>query len=186
MGRRKEFDPTEFLDRAMREFWHRGYEATSIDDLVMATGVNRASLYGTFGDKAALFRACLDRYAEQIVTPWLTAMAEGDSSAVPRFLRTLAAYAASDPKRQGCLMVNTAVETVTHDAEVLAAIRNHFARLEGAFAKALTDETAERTRSQARLALCVAVGLLVLGKAGIERGTLEDAAAAGFIEAPRS
>ena len=180
MGRRKSFEPVEILDRAMQAFWRQGFEATSIDDLVTATGINRASLYGTFGDKAALFQACLERYADQIVRPSLAALAKGDPGAVPRFLKALAAYAASDPKRQGCLIVNTAVETTTHDAETLAAIRSHFSRLEDAFAGALEADAPERARGQARLALCLAAGLLVLGKAGVERGALEDAVQVGF------
>jgi TetR/AcrR family transcriptional repressor of nem operon len=180
MGRHKSFVPAEILDRAMQAFWLRGYEATSVDDLVAATGINRASLYGTFGDKAALFRACLDRYADVIVTPWLAAVTKGEPDAVPRFLKALAAYSASDPKRQGCLMVNAAVETTTHDPEALAAIRGHFARLEGAFTAALDGGSPASSRGEARLALCLAVGLLALGKIGVERGVLEDAVRAGF------
>jgi TetR/AcrR family transcriptional repressor of nem operon len=179
MGRHKSFVPAEILDRAMQAFWRRGYAATSVDDLVAATGINRASLYGTFGDKAALFRACLDRYAEEIVTPWLAAVAKGEPDAVPRFLKALAAYSASDPKRQGCLMVNAAVETRPDDPEALAAIRNHFQRLESIFTAAL-DRGSPTARGEARLALCLAVGLLALGKIGVERGVLEDAVRAGF------
>src|ERR1700738_3778032 len=58
----KQFDRDEVLDRAMAAFWTRGYEATSIDDLVEATGINRGSLYGTFGDKRRLFLSALHRY----------------------------------------------------------------------------------------------------------------------------
>jgi TetR/AcrR family transcriptional repressor of nem operon len=47
----KQFDRNQVLDRAMAAFWTRRYEATSIDDLVEATGIGRGSLYGTFGDK---------------------------------------------------------------------------------------------------------------------------------------
>src|ERR1700751_5159134 len=58
----KQFDRNEVLDRATAAFWSRGYEATSIDELVEATGIGRGSLYGTFGDKRQLFLAALDRY----------------------------------------------------------------------------------------------------------------------------
>lgn len=179
MGRRKSFEPGEVLDRAMQAFWQRGYAATSIDDLVAATGINRASLYGTFGDKAALFHACLERYAQTVAAPSLASLSRREPAAVPRFLMALAAYAASDPRRQGCLMVNTAVETGTHDQDVLAAVHNHVSNLEDAFSAVLGEEAAT-SRGQARLALCLSVGLLVLGKVGIERGILEDAVRAGF------
>ena len=53
----KQFDRHEVLDRAMAVFWKRGYEATSIQDLLEATGINRGSLYATFGNKQQLFLA---------------------------------------------------------------------------------------------------------------------------------
>src|SRR5260370_27686576 len=58
----KQFDRDEVLDRAMAAFWTRGYEATSIDDLVESTGIGPGILYGTFGDKRQLFLSALDRY----------------------------------------------------------------------------------------------------------------------------
>ena len=62
MARQKEFDREEALDRAMAAFWSKGYAATSIEDLVAHMGIQRGSLYGTFGDKRRLFLAALDRY----------------------------------------------------------------------------------------------------------------------------
>ena len=53
------------LDRALEAFWARGYDATSIEDLVEATGLGRASLYGAFGDKQQLFRRVLSHYLER-------------------------------------------------------------------------------------------------------------------------
>src|ERR1700730_11789741 len=73
----KQFDRDEVLDRAIVAFWTRGYEATSIDDLVEATGINRGSIYGTFGDKRRLFLMALDRY-------WVNAMMEELSDPDPR------------------------------------------------------------------------------------------------------
>ena len=62
MARPKEFERDVVLDRAMRVFWSRGYEATSIQALVDRMGIQRGSLYGTFGHKRALFFAAIDRY----------------------------------------------------------------------------------------------------------------------------
>jgi TetR/AcrR family transcriptional repressor of nem operon len=65
MARPKAFHRDEALDRALAVFWRKGYEATSVADLVKALGVNRASLYTTFRDKHALFLAAFDRYDER-------------------------------------------------------------------------------------------------------------------------
>ena len=62
MARTREFDREEALDRAMHVFWDKGYEATSLSDLLDAMGIARQSLYDTFGDKHALFLEALDRY----------------------------------------------------------------------------------------------------------------------------
>ena len=64
MARQKEFDRDEVLHKAMEVFWMRGYEGTSIQDLVKYMGINRQSIYDTFGDKHTLFLQSLDRYRE--------------------------------------------------------------------------------------------------------------------------
>src|ERR1043166_7581204 len=64
MARHKEFDRDEALHKAMEVFWARGYEAASVQDLVEHMGINRQSLYDTFGDKHALYLQALDRYQE--------------------------------------------------------------------------------------------------------------------------
>lgn len=63
-GRPRGFDAGEALDRALEVFWRQGYEGTALSDLTAAMGINRPSLYATFGNKEALFRRVLDRYAD--------------------------------------------------------------------------------------------------------------------------
>ena len=68
MPRPREFEPDEVLDSAMRQFWERGYRATSVDDLVRATGVKPGSLYAAFpGGKHALLMGSLERYSRLVV-----------------------------------------------------------------------------------------------------------------------
>jgi len=64
MGRPREFSEPDALDAAMRVFWTKGYEGTSLDDLTRAMHINRSSLYSSFGDKEELFRRVVDRYRE--------------------------------------------------------------------------------------------------------------------------
>lgn len=63
MARPREFDVDAALDRAMEVFWRKGYEGATLPDLTAAMGINRPSLYAAFGDKQALYRRALDRYA---------------------------------------------------------------------------------------------------------------------------
>ena len=66
MARPREFDEREVLGKALDAFWSKGYDGTSIEDLVQATGLGRASLYGAFGSKEQLFSRVLDHYLDQV------------------------------------------------------------------------------------------------------------------------
>ncbi len=79
MGRPREFDEAEVLDRSLALFWTKGFEATSIQDLVEATGVARASLYGAFGDKAGLFGHALRHY-ETLTQDYMAEVARAPSA----------------------------------------------------------------------------------------------------------
>ncbi len=64
IGRPRKFDLDAALDAAVKVFWHKGYEGTSLPDLTAAMGINRPSLYAAFGNKETLFRKAVDRYIE--------------------------------------------------------------------------------------------------------------------------
>ncbi len=111
MARTREFDEGEVLERALGVFWRRGYAATSVEDLTAATGLGRGSLYGAFGDKQALFIACLRRYTlggQQVV---LQALQHPDPrQAIANAFAVMAARF-SDPRfPPGCLQTNTVLE----------------------------------------------------------------------------
>src|ERR1700751_4096237 len=75
MARPREFEPDDVLDSAMRQFWERDYRATSVDDLVRATGLKPSSLYSAFpGGKHALLMGSLDRYCRLVVAQKLGAL----------------------------------------------------------------------------------------------------------------
>lgn len=190
MGRKRKLAPDAALDRAMARFWSHGYGGTSIADLVDASTLNRGSLYGTFGDKDALFHACLDRYAANAAGAWLEVLERPGAglAEIRRFFKSLAAYAAGDPARRGCLMVNTAVELAPHEPKAEAAATQHFQRMETAFRRVL-ERSASGLRpgadpaSLAPYLVAVASGLLVLARAGVDRTAAErivDAALAGW------
>ena len=112
MARHKDFDPDLALEQAMRLFWLRGYHATSIQDLVEATGVNRASLYATFGGKDALFLAAVERYLNEINRKRLAKMQANPSvrDAIHGYFEDLVAFASGEGRQLGCMLTNAAVE----------------------------------------------------------------------------
>jgi TetR/AcrR family transcriptional repressor of nem operon len=112
-------------------FWERGYEATSVQDLVTRTGVHKRSMYDAFGDKHALFVRALSRYADaQDVGLRAAAEAPGSPTATIRtLLETALPDAAAGPPR-GCLIVNSATELAAHDPEAAARVEQHFATVQ--------------------------------------------------------
>jgi TetR/AcrR family transcriptional repressor of nem operon len=121
MPRVKKFDEKEVLEKAMELFWIQGYHATSIQDLVDHLGINRASLYDTFGGKESLFQKAFQLYREQNTTRLRQFLKS--KPGVREGLRTLFSTAISeavrDTDRKGCFVVNTAAELVPGDPELL-------------------------------------------------------------------
>ncbi|MEM7772562.1 MAG: TetR/AcrR family transcriptional regulator [Cyanobacteria bacterium P01_E01_bin.6] len=186
MGRHKEFDRNEVLDKAAAMFRMKGYEATSVQDLVNCMGINRGSLYDTFGDKQALFLASLDYYRDQHVTELtktLLKSSEGIGS-IRQFFNLLVENRSGDRGCQGCLMVNTTVERILHDDETAAKVSAHMAILEDAFYRALLraqrlgeiTKTHQTLRSLARYFVSSANGLCVTAKTSPDRSVLQDIA----------
>jgi TetR/AcrR family transcriptional repressor of nem operon len=139
MARHKAFREDEVLERAMRRFWTHGYEATSIQDLVDTTGINRASLYGTFGDKERLFAAAVDHYLARVSAERLAILDRGApaSAAIRDYFEDLLAFAGGPGRGLGCLLTNTAVELAPHQPDVAERIRASFARVEDVFARTI-------------------------------------------------
>jgi TetR/AcrR family transcriptional repressor of nem operon len=122
--RHKEFEPDEALDSAMNLFWEKGYEATSVQDLVDRTGVGRRSLYDTFGDKHSLYMMSLRRYIdwqEGNVREAAVGSADGLTGVRALFMVLLLA---GDPSR-GCMVVNSATEVGPTDGEAAEALGRH-------------------------------------------------------------
>src|SRR5437867_8751360 len=110
VGRPRAFDTDRALDRALRVFWQKGYEGTSLSDLTRAMDINRPSLYAAFGNKAALFRKVLDRYAEGPASYVREALNEPTARAVVERLLGGAVDLLTDRRNpRGCLMVQGAL-----------------------------------------------------------------------------
>ena len=139
MARPKAFDQAQALEKAMQQFWTYGYEATSIQDLLDCMGINRGSLYATFGDKHALFMAALEHYFDAAMNPML-ALLEGPDpglEAIAQVFDAIAQAAADDKQLRGCFMTNTAVALLPEDKQLRNTVNGHFLRIQQAFHRAL-------------------------------------------------
>jgi len=171
MARTKEFDPDAALNAALELFWRQGYEATSVQDLVEHLGVNRASLYATYGSKHDLYLRALDRYCEMRATETMTALNRPGPAldAVRDFVRGYVTEARED--QRGCLVTNTATELLPQDAKAARRVDIAFGDLEAAVAGTLARAQQEGAlaadkdpRALARFLLTFIQGVRVVGK----------------------
>lgn len=130
-GRPREFDLDDALDRAMLQFWLRGYEATSLADLMDAMGIQKGSLYKAFGDKRSLFIAALTKYLSSVREGIAQALAPINpaSRAIASLLTDVVAMSRSGSACRGCLAVNSLVELAPTDKGVAKLLADHFANL---------------------------------------------------------
>lgn len=169
-GRPREFDEEAVIGQVMEVFWRRGYAATSIQDLVEATGVQRGSLYAAFGSKEALLLRALARYG-QLVSPAFAGLAAGGPilPALREYLSNPLEQAKARESR-GCLLGNTSIEMDPGDTEVAQAIQSGFTSLESTISLALENaydrgELPRREASvQARMLVTVEQGLEIVAR----------------------
>lgn len=178
MGRPREFDEDEVLQRALEVFWTHGYEATSVTDLMHATGLAKGSVYKGFGDKKSLFMRTLDMYLEHGRTGFVR-LDRAHASALD-VLRAWLTHAVemgtTQGVRKGCFAVNCTVELAPHDADVRQLLKTHERQLEGLYERTLQRGIADgslRTdlepREAARWLTTVVAGIQVAGKTGMSR-----------------
>jgi TetR/AcrR family transcriptional repressor of nem operon len=168
----RQFREQDVIDKAMHRFWRYGAEATSVQDLVEATGVNRASLYASWADKRGLFLAALAAYDRDVRQAGMEQAAASlpPLGAIRAILEGLVAQARDPDGAPGCFLTNTALELAAHDAEVRALVGEgqrqaetlfagllESARDQGALAPGLDPKTAARRLLSTMLGLAVLV-----------------------------
>ena len=183
MARPREFDEDEVMERAMHVFWRRGYQATSLQQLLRAMRLSKSSFYDTFGTKRDLLLTALRRYAGSGMAGLIAPLLAPDASrpAIEATLANMVRHARSPEGRRGCLVNNTLGEVAPHDPAVFAATRAVLRQLEALLVAVVTRGQAqgeitrrESARALARFLANSFGGLNLAAKARPEKAALDD------------
>ncbi|RKE38632.1 TetR family transcriptional regulator [Paraburkholderia sp. BL23I1N1] len=184
MARPREFDEREALLQAMQVFWSQGFEATSLTDLLKATGLSKSSLYDTFGSKRELFLAAFEVYRLErmrMLDGYLKSKPTAFAS-IQAFFEMVVEHARLVDRPFGCMSCNEAVEFGPHDEEVQQLIARDFLGIEDALAHAIergkADGSIPRDKSARKLARFLTVthqGLQIMARSKADVGRLDDA-----------
>lgn len=169
------------MEAAVQCFWSRGYEATSVRDLVASTGITSASLYNAFGDKRTLYQRALDHYVEESIAGRIRRCEElPPRQAISAFFAEILKRSLGDPQHKGCMLVNAALDVAPHDPDFQRLVAGVLIRIEAFFLGCIeagqADGTITRSLPAASLAqhlLGVLMGVRVLARVRPERSLLE-------------
>ena len=178
----KQFDVQGALTQIMDLFWRKGFEATSLANLESVTGLNRSSLYSTFGDKRAMFLAALDEYIRAVSGPTFEPLSQEDLCKAVTGMLELRALRMEDPtKPAGCLLTNTLAECGGHGDSIgrtlTATVSLCEARLYDAIRRAQvagTVVTREDPRALARFFMGVSQAMALMSKASGDPSVARD------------
>jgi AcrR family transcriptional regulator len=182
-GRPRAFDPDAALSQAVDVFWDAGFAATSLDDLTAATGMNRPSIYGAFGDKQALYRKAFDLYRDR--TRAAMAEAFGGDRPLRAALRRaydigIAIYLSGDSGPRGCFIIGTAVAQAVTDPDIRAALADTLHEIDDGFRARIAraqrngELSADADPAKlAKLASATLYSLTIHARAGVGRPALE-------------
>jgi TetR/AcrR family transcriptional regulator, transcriptional repressor for nem operon len=140
MARPVEFDVSKALNKALVLFWRKGYQATSLADLLEAMAIGRSSFYAAFGDKRALFLTCLDLFGartKDIVRRTRSDMPPLD--VLHHFFERQFIGPSASKAQWGCMLVNTVLELADVDTGLSARASDHLAEIQALFEERLLE-----------------------------------------------
>lgn len=179
-GRPRAFDPDTALKAAAERFRTGGYSGTSLDELAVATRLNRPSLYSAFGDKKALYLAALERTHARAERGFAR-LAEADlplRAMLERFLTAvIEGYLTGEAGPAGCLFISTAATESVGDPDVRAAIARFLAMEDAQVERLLRNAGSAAPERQARVVTAMVHSLSVRARAGAPRAELDRAMA---------
>ena len=183
MARPREFDEQQVVRRALDLFWHRGYNATSVNDLLAATELSKSSLYESFGNKRELVVEALHCYGRALMEGPIAALSQPEAARaeIEKTLKTVASIALTPVGQRGCFVNNCMAEIAPHDPVVLEAAQGVRLRLENALAAAVTRGQKagtithkEGARALARFLVNTLSGINLAAKSRPSKTALED------------
>lgn len=169
MPRSKEYIEDEVADKAMHLFWDKGFKSTSTRMLEEATGINKFSIYSSFGSKKGLFLAGLKRYVEQ-AAPIIQKLKNSSNgkAGIKTYFYDFLAFSEQNKCNNGCFMNNTILEFgKTPDPEINAEVRQYHANLKALFVNNLRQEpklAPNQIEQQADALIIALVGLASASK----------------------
>ncbi len=183
MARTKDFDENEVLAKAIQLFWHKGYNGTSMQDLVDGLGISRSSLYDTYTDKHTLYIKALESYQnagackiQEIINNPAPA-----KEIIKELLELATGELLVDQQHKGCFMVNAEVETAPHDTEVNDLVCRNEQQMEQAFFEVIQKgkdsgeiKNQQDARALARFIFNAVKGMRVTGKSSTDKSVFDD------------
>ncbi|MFF2554915.1 TetR/AcrR family transcriptional regulator [Nocardia sp. NPDC058058] len=175
MGRPRRFDESALLDAAIEQFWSKGFDNTSVEDISAIAGIGNGSIYAAYGNKRGLFLAAFDRYCDRraafIRDTVLTA--PGSARAAMRtLLHAVIADCAAQPGRRGCLMINGVAALAGRVPEVADTAAKTTAAMEHSVAERLrrtaTDHDDATIEALSAHVILVAQGLILSSRHGAD------------------
>jgi len=157
MARTKDFDENEVLSKAIQVFWCKGYNGTSMQDLVDALGISRSSLYDTYTDKHTLFIKALESYqnAGNLQIQEIIDQNGSAKNTIIKLLELTTSDSACVKEKKGCFMLNAEVEVAPHDQEVNKIVCSNDQYMEEIFCQVIRkgQEKGELKNKQDAMAL---------------------------------
>jgi TetR/AcrR family transcriptional repressor of nem operon len=178
MARPREFDEHQVIEKLMTVFWDKGYEATTMQDLLKASGLLKGSLYGAFGDKQALYLAALKHYNHTRIQAGID-MLNGEGRPRQKIARLFDNVIESTKRglfAGGCLLCNASLEMAVSDKQFKAEIKTTIRRLKVAIMDALKAGNVNEDQAASLAAFIVSAyfGTRVLAKGGAPAAMIGD------------
>jgi len=182
LGRPREFNEDEILEKIMGVFWKYGYESTGLRHICDATGLQKGSLYKAFAHKHDMYIKALSRYETTIIDQTVLALTLSD---VPPRARLKAFLSApieavwNQKDQRGCFLCNAAADYAAHDGETQNRVKHGYAKLENALRVPVSeihpDWPQAKINKTAQLLLSIYSGLRIMARGAVTRDRLEGA-----------